>query len=246
MATRERTATTNGERNALRMLSQRASFTELLDRQNIDPRELERNLRDLARLNRLPGGRNASVEAITRLLRGREAIAVVDVGAGLGDIPLEFARHGWRTLAADSHPQVLRAARAATRGQPLIQVVEADARSLPFADGEFDVAHCSLLVHHLDREDALLTMREMARVSRLGVVVNDLRRGIVPFVVTALTVAVLGRCRATRVDGLHSVRRAYTLEELDGLLADAGLAVTWRSNRFMPRVVTAAVRRADR
>jgi len=50
----------------------------------------------------------------------------------------------------------------------------------------------------------------------------------------------LGGSRVTRADGLVSARRAYTLDELDELIGEAGLAVHWRSPAWLPRVVTAA------
>lgn len=227
-------------------LQRRADLTELLDEADIDNGELDRNLRDLARLNRLPGGTDASVRAIRHLVRGGDEVRVVDVGAGMADMALAFARKGWRTVAVDAHPQVLATARVATDHEPLVEVVEADGRELPYADDELDVSHCSLLLHHLAPGDAIAVLREMARVARHGVVINDLRRGILPFMATGVAVALLGRCRATRVDGLRSVRRAYTLNELDELLDEAGLEVRWQSSRFMPRVVTAAVQRTGR
>ena len=226
-------------------LHRRADLTELLDEAGVDRGELDRNLRDLARLNRLPGGTDASIRAIRHLVREREEVRVVDVGAGMADMALAFARHGWRTVAADSHSQVLDRARRATADEPLVEVIDGDGRALPHANDELDVSHCSLLLHHLDPGDAVAVLREMARVARHGVVINDLRRGVFPFVATGVTVALLGRCRATRVDGLRSVRRAYTLGELDELLGEAGLEVRWQSNRFMPRVVTAAVSRTS-
>ncbi|MGI8999279.1 MAG: hypothetical protein ACR2GO_06185, partial [Candidatus Limnocylindria bacterium] len=94
--------------------------------------------------------------------------------------------------------------------------------------------------HHLDPEEAVVVLREMRRVSRHGVVINDLRRGVLPFVATAVSVVAFGRSPVTRNDGLVSARRAYTLGELGGLLDAAGLAVRWRSPSWMPRVVTAA------
>jgi ubiquinone/menaquinone biosynthesis C-methylase UbiE len=121
--------------------------------------------------------------------------------------------------------------------------MEADGARLPYPDGSFDIGHCSLLVHHLDPPDAVAVLRELARVARHGVVVNDLRRSLLTFVATGVSVALLARCRTTRVDGLASVRRAYTLAELDSLLEAADLAVSWRSTPMLPRVATAAVRR---
>lgn len=227
-------------------LRRRARLAELLDSGHADQGEVKRNLRDLARLNRLPGGASASVAATRTLAAASSAVAIVDVGTGLGDIPLAFARRGWRTVAVDTHPQVLAAARVETAREVLVEVVAADGRSLPYPDRAFDVSHTSLLLHHLDPADAVTVLREMARVARHGVVINDLRRGPLSFVVTGVAVTLLGTCRATRVDGLTSVRRAYTLPELDALLDEAGLRVLWRSSSWMPRVVTAAVRRTGR
>ena len=218
----------------------RADAVELLDGDCLSLPEVERNLADLARLNRLPGGVAASVDGVTDLLDRRRDARVLDVGTGGGDMPIAFARRGWETTALDSHPAVLLIARRETADEPRIQVLEGNARSLPFEDGAFDVSHCSLLVHHLDPQEAVAVLSEMRRVARCGVVINDLRRGVLPLVATAISVIALGRSRVTRNDGLISARRAYTLDELDSILNGAGLAVRSRSPRWMPRVVTTA------
>ncbi len=116
----------------------RADAVELLESGALSQDDVERNLRDLARFNRLPGGSGASVEAMRRLGAGGPGLRILDVGTGLGDMPLSFARHGWRTVAIDTNPQVLAAARAATAGQPLVEVAEADGLGLPFDDAAFD------------------------------------------------------------------------------------------------------------
>jgi hypothetical protein len=84
-----------------------------------------------------------------------------------------------------------------------------------------------------------MALTEMRRVARRGVVINDLRRGLLPFVITAATVLALSRAHYTRHDGVLSARRAYTLPELDDLAAAAGLRPVWRSPASMPRVATA-------
>lgn len=220
----------------------RADAVELLDSGRLSAREVEDNLADLALLNRLPGGTSTSVRAVRSLLNGTQDASVLDVGTGRADMPIAFAGVGWRIVAVDANPQVSRVARRATERHATIEVVDGDARRLPFTDDSFDVAHCSLLLHHLDPDDAVAALRELARVSRSGVVVNDLRRGRVPLLATVGSTTFLARSRVTRIDGLASARRAYTVRELDGLLEDAGLRRHWRSPAWMPRVVTAAVR----
>ena len=223
-------------------LGSRADAVELLDSGRLSPREVEENLADLARLNRLPGGTSASIAAISRRVDVPDA-RILDVGTGAGDMPTAFGERGWVTVAADTNPNVLEVARRRTAGDPRVELVEADGRALPFADDAFDVAHCSLLLHHLEPEEATTVLAELGRVARHGVVVNDLRRGLVPLLATALSVAAFARSRVTRNDGLISARRSYSLDELDRFLADAGLAVLWRSPSWMPRVVTAMVAR---
>lgn len=224
-------------------LAERSSDLELLDRGLVRGPELATNLADLARLNRLPGGRGASVDAIALLLDGREGARVLDVGTGGADLPLAFARRDWNVVALDHDPDVLAVARSATAHEPRVAITGGDGGQLPFEDGSFDVAHASLLLHHLDPEVAVAHLRELRRVARIGVVINDLRRGWMPLLATGVSVALLGRCRTTRHDGLLSARRAYTIPELDGLLSQAGLVVRHRSAAWMPRVVTAAVAR---
>jgi SAM-dependent methyltransferase len=228
-------------------LGARADAVELLDSGCLSLPEVEQNLADLAQLNRLPGGTAASVEGIRGLAgaagrAARDEFSILDVGTGRADMPLAFAALGWRVTALDANPDVLVVARREAQRTEGVDIVEADARRLPFDDGAFDVAHCSLLIHHLGPVDAATVLREMSRVARLGIVVNDLRRGLWPLAVTMAATVVLARSGVTRRDALTSARRAYTLRELDALLEGAGLAPRWRSPAWLPRVVTAATR----
>ncbi|HEX6128023.1 MAG TPA: methyltransferase domain-containing protein [Candidatus Limnocylindria bacterium] len=221
------------------LLRARADAHELLDGDRLDPRELAINLREMAMLNRLPGGVGSSVASVKRLLDSGSEPSVVDVGAGSGD----FAARLRREIAAsvqlvDIRPEILGIARRNLAGTDGVTFLHADARALPLPDASVDVAHASLLLHHLDPADAAIALREMRRVARRGVVVNDLRRGQLAFAATAVTVLALARGRWTRHDGVLSARRAYTLEELDALAADAGLALVTRRGAAWPRVTS--------
>jgi SAM-dependent methyltransferase len=218
----------------------RSTERELLDADELDPHDLRTNLREMAMLNRLPGGVGASVAAIRWAARGVDRPRVLDVGTGSGDLPRRLAREmpGAEITAVDSHPAVLAVAQRNLRRTAGVKLLQADARSLPFADGAFDVVHGSLLVHHLEPHQVVAALAEMQRVSRLGVVINDLRRGRVAVAVASITVLALSRGRYTRNDGPLSAERSYTLRELDRLAGEAGLAPVQRSPVFMPRVTT--------
>lgn len=216
----------------------RSTRREALDGDEVGPTELRSNLRDMARLNRLPGGVGTSVAAVCRLLDG-SPLPVLDIGAGYGDFARRLTRaRGVRVVLSDLRPDILAIARAGSRDAALFDFVEADARDLPFADGSMSVVHASLVMHHLDPADAALALREMRRVASRGVVINDLRRSRFALAATALPVLALSRSPVTRHDGVLSVRRSYTLAELDGLAASAGLARVTRTASWWPRVTT--------
>jgi hypothetical protein len=205
---------------------------ELLDGPLGDPVALAANLRDLARINRLTGGIRLSQRAMATF---GDVSAIVDVGTGGVDIPLHLlaeARdqgHSLAITATDSRSEVLAAARAA---RPAIATVReltlsvADGRGLPFADASFDVGHASLVLHHLDADEAVSFLRELRRVARLGIVVNDLERSRLAWVGAWLISHTLATSRYTRHDGPLSVRRAWTRDEMVDLLRRAGLTPT--------------------
>jgi SAM-dependent methyltransferase len=221
-------------------LTARSSELELLDGPDLDPAELRRNLREMAMLNRLPGGVGASLRAVSGLLDGRTDAAVLDVGIGSGDFARRLARRrpGVAIVGLDLRAEVLEVARRNLADTNGVALLVGDARAIPLPDGSVDVTHASLLVHHLDPDHVVEALREMRRVARRGIVVNDLRRGRLAFAVTAATVRTLARGAYTRHDGPLSARRAYTLGELDQLAARADLQLVSRTSPAWPRVTT--------
>jgi len=221
------------------VLTTRSAAHEFLDGEMLDALELRKNLREMAMLNRLPGGIGDSVRAVERLLGDQSEATVLDVGTGSGDFARRLRRRRHvEVIASDVRPEILEIAARNLAGTNHVSLLRADARALPLGDGEVDVAHASLLMHHFDPDDAITALAEMRRVSRLGVVINDLRRGPLPFAMTAAAVLVLSRGAYTRHDGVLSARRAYTLAELDALATRAGLKRVSSSARFWPRVTT--------
>jgi ubiquinone/menaquinone biosynthesis C-methylase UbiE len=90
---------------------------------------------------------------------------VLDVGCGPGALTTELvARVGATAVSAvDPSEQFVAAARLR---QPAVDVRQAPAEALPYADGTFDAALAQLVVHFMARPvDGL---REMARVTRGG------------------------------------------------------------------------------
>jgi ubiquinone/menaquinone biosynthesis C-methylase UbiE len=224
-----------------------AGVREHLDGDLTDERVLEGNLRDLRRINRFAGGLELSRRAIDALLAAArvpldQPVSLLDVGTGGADIPVGLIEH-WRrrghrltVLGIDNRAEILA---AAARERPAVLTTDgltlrvADGRTLPFEDGSFDFAHTSLVLHHLDPADARALIREMARVARHGLVINDLARGRLRYVGAWVLLHVVTRNAFTRHDGPLSVRRAYSLADARTLVTEAGLRIVDEENGFV-------------
>ncbi len=236
-------------------MDRRTDALELLDGPLDDPAALIGNLRDLRRINRWLGGTSLSADGIDALAAHRHAVSLIDVGTGGADIPLALLGRaakrgrGLSVVAIDSRPEVLAAAAIATPSLAITDAIElhvGDGRSLPFPDRSFDVAHCSLVVHHCTPVEAVALLREMGRVARLGVVVNDLDRGRLGWLGAWLIGHLLTRNRFTRFDAPLSVRRAYQPAEMAEFLREAGLTpVRTIRGAFGQRYVISALPAAE-
>jgi ubiquinone/menaquinone biosynthesis C-methylase UbiE len=212
----------------------RSSQIELLDHaaESASSDDLAGNLRDIRLANRLFGGTRAVLTGLPMLFeesreRGSSSVTLLDLATGSADIPLAIAsmaeRRGWNLhiTATDSQAAVVESARSAERpGQ--IAVEQADARALPYADDSFDIVLLSLALHHFEPCDALTVLREMRRVGRRALLVNDLERSRMGLIGAWLFSHALTTNRMTRHDAPLSVRRAYTRPEAYELARRAG------------------------
>ncbi len=189
---------------------------EILDDPNVDPNVKTRSLADVVRSNSLFGGLSSAIDELTDALEDvpRQA-TLLDVGTGLGDIPCrarEVARLNGidlTTVGLDSALELARASRPV-----LTLAVCGDALRLPFADHSVDIVMCSQVLHHFAGADALELLREMNRVARVRVIVSDIRRSWIAVAGLWLASFPLRFHAVSRHDGVVSVMRGFTPEEL--------------------------------
>ncbi|HXO37745.1 MAG TPA: methyltransferase domain-containing protein, partial [Candidatus Acidoferrum sp.] len=108
--------------------------------------------------------------------------------------------------------------RAPTHLSNIHPAVCGDALALPFRDNSFDAVGCSLFLHHLEPDEILRFVKEGLRVARHAFLVQDLQRHPLHLALGYLG-APLYRSRITRHDAPASINRAYTVEELRGILS---------------------------
>lgn len=89
---------------------------------------------------------------------------VLDSGCGTGAFALAIAPFVGEVVGVDTSSEYLAAARE--RAPSNVVFVEGDATALPFDYGEFDLAGCVRVLHHVHRPE--LVVGELARVTRPG------------------------------------------------------------------------------
>jgi hypothetical protein len=208
------------------LIPARRRGSEILDDPNADPALSLRSLRDIALANRFFGGRDAVVNTLRAVLATRPAgdapLTLLDIGTGLGDIPAAAERVArargvaLRTIGLERAP--LLAGAAATR---CTHGLAADAMQLPFATGSIDIVTMSQVLHHFDGAEAEHLLQECTRVARVAVIVGDLRRSWLAVAGLWVSSFALGFHPVSRHDGVLSVLRGYTRDELQALVERA-------------------------
>lgn len=212
-------------------LSQRRLQPELMDRPGLGANEHHRALRGLGRLNAASGVCRqlwGCLSAVAAREVGRP-LRVLDIASGGGDVAWGLwnlaRRYGidLEILGMDVSAAACEYARArcqAAKRAIAFQQADVTRQSLPAG---FDVATCSLFLHHLTFGDAADLLRRMAAAART-VVVSDLRRSTAGYVLAHAACRTLTRSPVVRYDGPQSVANAFSFQEMQSLCAAAGLS----------------------
>ena len=204
----------------------RVPSVELLDGGTLALDEIHANMDDLWRVNRCFGGVSGNLRLLSGLFRRtrKRRARILDVGAGDGRVAARVCRE-LRRQSIDADVFVLdRRWVHLQMGNPAsarLRPVAADALALPFPEATFDFVTCNLLLHQFSGERALALLQGLASVAREAVLINDLERHWLPYLLVRLA-PWFGRHRVSRLDGLASVRQAYTRPELADLAARSG------------------------
>jgi Methylase involved in ubiquinone/menaquinone biosynthesis len=217
----------------------RVEREERIDSAVLSEDEFAGTFTDMARINRFLGGTAATVRELARMITalpggGDRPVRILDVATGGADVPRDVAaaarrgRFGGRAVsitAIDNHAQTLALARRWTpeAAWPEIRLESADLLHLPYPDGAFDIALCSLALHHLGPQGGVAALRELERVTCAGFLVNDLVRSRTNRFLAWLVTRVAFVDPISQHDAPVSVMRAFTPNEYSDMAKEAGI-----------------------
>ncbi|WP_235510854.1 methyltransferase domain-containing protein [Curtobacterium sp. Leaf261] len=229
----------NGEPRHPDLSARAIGLPELMDDPRCDPRTLDRTFRRFAVINPLVGGwRRVWRNGIRPVLGSDGSARILDLGCGGGDLARSMAR--WaradgldvEVVGVDPDERAIRAARRAdTRGVDFRTTSSGD---LVDAGERFDVVVSNHVLHHLGDDERDGFLEDSAALASHRVVHSDIRRSRAAYRSYALGAPFVAAGTFVLVDGLRSIRRSYTVPELEAVVP-AG----WRVRASSPHRILA-------
>ncbi len=200
---------------------------EMMDRpQPVSP-ELERDLERIRQLNRWFGSHRLICEFMRRWIKPGARMHIIDLATGSGDIPrliVDYARKIGAKVeidALDRQSATLAIAKKLSADYPEISYIGANILEWE-PGGAYDIALCTLTLHHFSDEDAVRVLRRCREISGKFVLVSDLRRGFLLKTGVYLLTVLIFREPMTRYDARLSAVRAFSFAEINNLARQAG------------------------
>jgi ubiquinone/menaquinone biosynthesis C-methylase UbiE len=224
------------------MLRERATEPEHFDSPARTPEEIAAGYRELARVNRICRLDDPYTRVMSRWLGAESCVqlSILDLGAGdawLGKQMETFARSQgweWRVTNLDLNPIPLRL-------HPGSRNIVGSVLALPFVDTSFDIVIASQMTHHLASDaEVIQHFREAWRVARRGVFISDMKRSAFLYAMLWVMLRVLRLTPVMRADGLLSVRRSWTRQEMSLLVERSVLNGATVTSYFGTRLIIAA------
>jgi 2-polyprenyl-3-methyl-5-hydroxy-6-metoxy-1,4-benzoquinol methylase len=211
-------------------LSSRDQRPEIMDQSGLDTNIHRGALAGLRRLNLASGVCRQICSVLAGYCRSRRVsrLRVLDIASGGGDVAFGLWKLAKKkgidlqVLGLDVSPNACQYAteRCRTAGSS-IAFEQRDVVRDPIPNG-FDVAMCSLFLHHLTFDDAAKVLKKMAGAGSL-LLANDLNRSAMGYVLAQLACHILTRSPVVRYDGPQSVANAFTASEMHDICVAAGL-----------------------
>lgn len=219
---------------------------EHMDAPDADRDELDDALRLIRAVNRRLGGTGALIRHLkawsARWPKDRP-ITMLDLGTGSADIPVAAVRwarsrgYELRVTGIDNHETTLDLAREYLEREGMtdaVTLVRQDALGLVdhFGVRSFDYTHAGMFLHHLPEIEVLTALRVMERLSRAGLVWNDLIRS--RFAYAGIWLLTIGSSEMVRHDARVSVLKGFSRREVLGYARR--LELQWCRHRSWPWV----------
>ena len=202
--------------------SKRSSEEEIMDDFEMSGDLLIKTLDQIALINKWLGGNRITLDGVDQLLQSKSKenkIVIIDLGCGNGDMLREIADYGRRNnflfelKGYDANQTTIDYAIDLSKRYSEIKYFKEDVLKPSFDTQEYDIALCTLFLHHFENDIAFDLVNRMITNSKIGIVINDLHRHIVAYYLFKLLTLVINN-KMVQTDGLISILRGFKKKNL--------------------------------
>ncbi|WP_276166781.1 methyltransferase domain-containing protein [Zobellia alginiliquefaciens] len=217
----------------------RSTEPELMDDLSLDETHLKQVLLDIDRSNRFLNGNHLTIQAISRLISGKnhKSYTILDMGCGNGSMlraVVLWARKqniSVSCIGVDLNEKSLEIAREDSQNYPEIQYWKQDILQLTPDKLKCDILLCTLTMHHFRNEQIPQFLNQFSNLSRIGFIINDLHRSTMAYHLFKLFSTIFIRTDIAKKDGLISIKSGFSKEDLTGFsdkLPDMKHTIQWK------------------
>ena len=201
----------------------RTEETEIMDDFSLEGEELRDALDKIARINQLLGGNKLTLNGLKKVLsksNKADLITIIDVGCGNGNMLRNIAEFGikngynFNLIGIDANAFTISHAQKLSNKYINISYLCDDIFKMDADQVNCDVVVCTLTLHHFKEDEILNILSLFNRVSKKGIVINDLQRSAIAYRLFQLLCVTFGLNKMSREDGLTSILRGFKKNEL--------------------------------
>ena len=220
--------------------TERSTEVEILDEFDLQGEELQTTLDEIASINQYLGGNKGVIKGIISQLdpaKRESRIRILDLGCGNGDMLRAISDFGnkqaynFELIGVDANGYAIDYARKLSATYNNISFKKIDVFSADFDSLTYDIAICTLTMHHF-KEDAIISiMKKLQAGSTNTVIINDLHRSIIAYRLFQLVCWVFRFNEISRNDGLISILRGFKKADLVRFSSKLGLSnysIKWK------------------
>lgn len=200
----------------------RTDKAEIMDDFELKGHELEVVLKDLNNVNKRLGGYKITIDGIKKLIpQQNQPLKIADVGCGSGENLRQIAKWAKRQQISvelygiDANLNSINLAKSLSTEFDNISFIQQNVFNENFNKHQFDVICLSLTLHHFKDKDIHRLLPILYQNSNLGVVINDLQRHWLAYVLFQLYSSVFMKSKIAKHDGKVSILRGFRKNELE-------------------------------
>lgn len=201
----------------------RTDLVEYMDREDCDPEKLANTYRQFRIINKvLSGWKRVYRKKLRPLMQEPRRYTLLDIGFGGGDIPLAIS--GWaKQDDIDLHITAIEIDDRALEfvqqlpPNPTVEFRKAGLDDIIESGQTFDMVICNHVLHHLPENELPHFLEKAKSLAAKIVLFSDIRRSDLGFLLFGIVTRLFFFNSFIIPDGLMSIRRSFTLNELHSI-----------------------------